>query len=117
MVISLNAIDETARKGIWIDSAALSRRLGVPVVESIAVSGLGTKQLKAAVKDARVGKCPVSYGQIIDRGISSVASALPQQANFKRKTAILLLLDDPYLTNHLTKEYGPKETADLAEKV
>ena len=49
MVISLNAIDETARKGIWIDSGGLSRYLGVPVIESIAVNGLGTNQLKAAI--------------------------------------------------------------------
>ena len=32
MVISLNAIDETARRGVWIDSRGLSRRLGVPTI-------------------------------------------------------------------------------------
>ncbi len=50
LVISLNAIDETAKKGIWIDSAGLSRALGVPVIESIAIKGLGTKDLKAAIQ-------------------------------------------------------------------
>jgi len=62
MVISLNAIDETARRGIWIDSGGLSRHLGVPVIESIAVNGLGTNQLKAAISRARTGKWPIRYG-------------------------------------------------------
>jgi ferrous iron transport protein B len=66
MVISLNAIDETAKKGIWIDSGGLSRALGIPVIESIAVNGTGTNQLKAAISKARIGNRPVKYGQIID---------------------------------------------------
>jgi len=52
MVISLNAIDETARRGMWIDSGGLSRLLGVPVIESITVNGLGTNQLKAALRQS-----------------------------------------------------------------
>jgi len=65
MVISLNAIDETSRRGVWIDSDGLSRLLGVPVIESIAVNSLGTNQLKAAISKARIGKWPVKYGEII----------------------------------------------------
>jgi ferrous iron transport protein B len=71
MVISLNAIDETAKKGIWIDSAGLSRFLGVPVIESIAINGLGTRDLMAAINKARRGKCNLRYGEIIDDGISA----------------------------------------------
>jgi len=33
MVVSLNAIDETTRRGMWIDSDKLSKMLGVPVVD------------------------------------------------------------------------------------
>ena len=43
MVISLNAIDETARRGVLIDSDGLARILGVPVVESLTDDGLSTK--------------------------------------------------------------------------
>ena len=69
MVISLNAIDETARRGVWIDSSGLSRLLGVPVVESIAVNGLGTKELKGAISKARRGKRFLQCGEIVDDGI------------------------------------------------
>ena len=116
MVISLNAIDETARKGIWIDSSGLSRHLGVPVIESIAVNGLGTNQLKAAIGKARIGKWPVKYGEIIDSGISAIASELPEDVRFRRKAAVLLLLDDPFLTDYLTKKYGSEKIAPLTEQ-
>ncbi len=64
MVISLNAIDETTKRGLWIDSSRLSRLLGVPVIESIAIKQLGTKELKEAIKLARPAKRPLRYGEI-----------------------------------------------------
>jgi ferrous iron transport protein B len=117
MVISLNAIDETARKGIWIDSGGLSHHLGVPVIESIAVNGLGTNQLMAAISKARISKWPVKYGEIIDGGISAIASELPEDVRFRRKAAVLLLLDDPFLADYLTKKYGSEKTVQLNEQV
>ncbi|MGO8734463.1 MAG: ferrous iron transport protein B [Terriglobia bacterium] len=41
LVVCLNMMDEAARKGIVIDSKALSVALGVPVVETIAARGQG----------------------------------------------------------------------------
>ena len=117
MVISLNAIDETAKKGIWIDSGGLSHQLGVPVIESIAINGIGTNQLKAAISKARIGKWPVKYGEIIDTGIATIASLLPEELRFKQKVAVLLLLDDPFLAEYLTKKYGTEKTAQLIQQV
>jgi len=117
MVISLNAIDETTKKGVWIDSAGLSRDLGVPVIESIAVNGLGTKDLKAAISKARTSKCNLRYGTIIDDGISSIESLLPEEVNFKRKTAILLMLNDPFLADYLKKNYSQQKVTQLTEQV
>jgi len=117
MVISLNAIDETARKGIWIDSGGLSHHLGVPVIESIAVNGVGTNQLMAAISKARVSKWPVKYGEVIDGGISAIASELPEDIRFRRKAAVLLLLDDPFFTDYLEKRYGSEKTVQLTEQV
>jgi len=117
MVISLNAIDETAKKGVWIDSAGLSRFLGVHVIESIAINGLGTRDLMAAISKARRGKCNLRYGEIIDDGISAIECSLPADVSFKRKTAILLMLNDPFLADCLTKEYGQQKVAQLTEQV
>jgi len=117
MVISLNAIDETARRGVWIDSSGLSRILGVPVVESIAVDGLGTKELKGAIGKARRGKQSLWYGKIVDDGISTIESELPEDVSFKRKVAVLLLLADPFLADYLAAEYGQEKVAQLRSQV
>jgi ferrous iron transport protein B len=117
MVISLNAIDETSRRGVWIDSDGLSRLLGVPVIESIAVNSLGTNQLKAAISKARIGEWPLKYGEIIDSGISAIASGLPEDIRFTRKAAALLLFDDPFLADYLTKKYGSEKITKLTEQV
>ena len=113
LIISLNAIDETAKRGVSIDSAKLSRLLGVPVVESITVNGLGTRELKDAIGKARRGSWALQYSKIIEDGISDVTSELPAEMNFKRKAAILLLLEDPFLTDYLTEEYGREQVARL----
>jgi len=117
MVISLNSVDETAKRGVWIDSTGLSRALGVPVIESIAVNGLGTKDLKAAIGKARRSKYILRYGEIIDDGVSAIESLLPADTSFKRKTAILLMLNDPFLADYLIKEHGEEKIAQLTEQV
>ncbi len=117
MVISLNAIDETSRKGIWIDSDGLSSLLGVPVVESVAVNGLGTNELKKVLQKARVGKFAPRYGPIIDDGILTLESQLPQEFGFGHKAAILLLLGDPFLTDYLKERYGGEKVAELNDQV
>ena len=48
-VICLNLVDEAKRKGIHIDSKALSVELGVPVVETIAIRKKGINELMSEV--------------------------------------------------------------------
>ncbi|MFW6236554.1 MAG: FeoB small GTPase domain-containing protein, partial [Desulfovibrionales bacterium] len=45
MVLALNMVDEAKRKGMDIDTGLLSRKLGVPVVETVARSGVGKEAL------------------------------------------------------------------------
>ena len=101
MVFSLNAVDETARRGTWIDSVRLSRLLGVPVVEMVALNGSGTAKLKDAIVKARTGRMSVTYGQLIEDGIAELVESMPEQIPFKRKIAILFLQKDPFIKAHL----------------
>ena len=117
MVISLNAVNETARRGVRIDSNVLSRLLDVPVVESIAVNGFGTKELKSTISQARRGRIALRYGEIIEDGISSIESELPEEMSFKRKVASLLLLADPFLTDYLREKYGSEKVTQLQKEV
>ena len=117
MVISLNAIDETARRGVLIDSGRLSRLLGVPVVESRTVDSVDTRELKDNLSGARRGKWSLRYGEVIDDGISAIESELPEEMSFKRKVAVLLLLADPFLVDYLREKYGQEQVAQLKKKV
>jgi ferrous iron transport protein B len=101
MVIAINAVDESARKGLWIDSGLLSRITGVPVVESIAVKGVGTNKLKQALEKAKPPKQAVLFGDMLETALSSIEHLLPADLKFKRKMATLLLLKDPYLKGYL----------------
>ncbi|NIP22553.1 MAG: ferrous iron transport protein B [Phycisphaerae bacterium] len=117
MIISLNAIDETARRGVLIDSGRLSGLLGVPVVESRTVDSVDTRELKESLRSARRGKWNLHYGQVIDKGISDIESELPEQMSFKRKVAVLLLLADPFLVDYLREKYGREKVGQLQKKV
>ncbi len=117
MVISLNAIDETSKRGIWIDSVELSRLLGVPVVESIAVTGQGTEELKDAIGKAESGKWEIRYKDDIEKGISAVESSLPEDLPFKRKISVLLLMNDPFMADYLEKAYGKATMAPIEKEI
>ena len=101
MVISLNAIDETSRRGIWIDSGELSRILGIPVVESMALHGRGTEYLRKVISTAKKSKELIRYIGFVEEGVSAIESKLPEDFNYKRKASLLLLLDDPFFSDYI----------------
>lgn len=113
MVISLNAIDETSRKGIWIDSDGLSRIFGIPVIESMAVHGQGTGELKEAIVRARKGKLEIRYGDIIEDGRLSIEKLLHSDFPHKRIASLLVMMNDPFIIGQLEKTHSKAETAEL----
>ncbi len=55
MVLALNMVDAARQRGITIDRKKLAAELGVPVVETVAVSANGAADLIAALDDALPG--------------------------------------------------------------
>jgi ferrous iron transport protein B len=106
IVIALNAVDETSKKGVWIDSRELSRLLNIPVVESVAVSSKGTRALKGAVIDAGEVTGGIFYGDRLEKEITAIAPGLPEDLRHKRQVAILFLMGDPLLEASLEKSPG-----------
>ena len=53
MLIVLNMMDEARRRGMQINTQKLSQRLGVPVVESVAVRESGIENLKHALDQSK----------------------------------------------------------------
>jgi ferrous iron transport protein B len=56
-VVALNMADVAERRGLRIDTAALSRELGVPVVRTVAVTGEGTDELRRLLDDPASWRC------------------------------------------------------------
>ncbi|MEK7817696.1 MAG: ferrous iron transport protein B [Actinomycetota bacterium] len=105
MVVALNVLDIAHREGRRIDVQKLSRRLGVPVVPTVANRGEGLEVLvqtavEAAAKDLRPRPGDLSYGQDIETIITSLTDAIAA-ANLEdpyglphRALAMLLLEND-----------------------
>jgi ferrous iron transport protein B len=61
MIVALNMSDLAHRRGYRLDAAALSRQLGVPVVETVAVRPGGDRSLIAALDALPAGAAPASF--------------------------------------------------------
>jgi ferrous iron transport protein B len=117
MIISLNAIDETARRGMWIGSEGLSRILGITVVESIATQGRGTIELKKALSSVRKGKWKIGYGDVIENGLLTIEARLRKDFPYKRMASFLMLRKDPFILENLGEDYSELEIAGLVKEV
>ncbi|MCD6504059.1 ferrous iron transport protein B [Candidatus Bathyarchaeota archaeon] len=100
MVIALNQVDLAERKGIKIDHEKLAGLLGVPVVPTIAIRGIGIyRLLEVAVETVEKGAArprQIRYGREVEERIEKL-TRLVEKVDFKypaRWTAIKLLEGD-----------------------
>ncbi len=93
LVIYLNAIGEGAKRGIKVDAGGLSRRLGVPVVESQG-PGSGRDPVIHAMRNARVPSSSPGYGGELEEAAGRISRLLPHEMPFRAKTAHLLIEGD-----------------------
>ncbi|RPI57295.1 MAG: ferrous iron transporter B [Acidobacteria bacterium] len=59
LVIALNMVDIAQRRGLTLDAGEMSRRLGAPVVPTVARTGAGLDALTSAIVAAASGHAPV----------------------------------------------------------
>jgi ferrous iron transport protein B len=104
MVIALNQADLAKKKGIQIDTRELENILGIPVVSTVAVSGVGVFQLlekaiEIIEKEPRGRHVPVRYGEEIEERIEKLLRMLKgsQLVYPARYVAIKLLEGDEEL--------------------
>ncbi|MGD2200100.1 MAG: ferrous iron transport protein B [Candidatus Bathyarchaeota archaeon] len=92
MVIALNQMDVAEKKGIRIDTEKLSKELGVPVIPTVAVKGIGLKELMSVVveiaEEDSEPAVPILYGPEVEGRLSGLAEKLKG-------------LDSPYPTRWL----------------
>lgn len=57
-ILALNMVDEALARGIAVNAPALSKKLGVPVIEMVATEGRGLQALRDALPDAAPFQVP-----------------------------------------------------------
>lgn len=95
MVIALNMIDKAEKSSIKIDTAAMSKRFGVPVVAISAANSFGIDKLFEAIENATVPSAMI-YDEALEQSIALVASELKNESNEgnSRFAAMSLLQND-----------------------
>lgn len=113
LVVGLNMVDEATRKGVRVDPQALARRLGVPVVETVARRGLGVQALAVeAVRAAAAttAPAPVIFSADIERVVAAVAGRVAERGTppgiSPRLAAVKLLERDPWFESW-AREHAP----------
>lgn len=71
IVMDLNQVDFAAKKGIRIDAEKLSKTLGIPVIPTVATTGIGVEQLLSEVisvveEKTKLKTLKVEYGKEIE---------------------------------------------------
>ena len=96
LVLNLNMADEARANGVSIDTACLSERLGVEVVNTIATQSIGLDDLVRAASRAQTSFPCCSYETAIEAAIEEVSGMLPAHIEHRRGLTIRLLCgDDP----------------------
>jgi ferrous iron transport protein B len=120
LLVVLNMVDVATAKGIRIDAAALSQRLGCPVVPVVASEGKGIDALKAAIVEALAARptssVEVRYDDAIETAISTLVSELAAASGgtSARWLAVRLLEGDDLARASVNAATGERAAA-LAE--
>lgn len=68
ILIVMNMMDEARRRGMQINTEKLSQRLGVPIIETVAVRNSGIDTLKAALQQAEYHKVQNELSDVVLSG-------------------------------------------------
>lgn len=97
VVVALNMVDEARRGGVTLPTEALSEQLGVPVIETVANSGEGIEELRAALEAAppKQAAGTQSLWSFKDEELQTRFEGAPGASRWERATA--LRAEDPLL--------------------
>lgn len=132
VVVCVNLMDEAKKKRITIDLEKLSNLLGIPVVGTSAINGVGLKSLMSSVYDLayeNISSSPlkITYDEIIEDAIKLVEIELKNilKSKLDSRWVALKLIDgehnlldsiNKYLEHDLTNESNLMEVVNTVRK-
>ncbi len=108
-VVCVNLADEAEKKGLTVDIAALTARLGVPVVSMSARKGKEAFRLLPALEEPGEARVSIRYCPDIEHYITDVSALLCGGGQTRREArffALRLLDSDPEFTGRLARHLG-----------
>ena len=87
LVVALNLADEALDRGIAIDVDRLSRRLGVPLVSTVATTGDGLPDLKRALEHPTCSNVAPAENPDIARALAALDTHLSAKAKARRSVS------------------------------
>lgn len=119
LILCLNVMDETSKRGVWIDTDKLELLLGIPVVETIASENKGIEELMKRLKQMlENGHAPipaVGYKKIIEDGLYKISRCF--KGEISKAVGLLLLTEDKNIESLVEAKYGPKAFEIIKEAV
>ena len=97
----LNMWDEARSRGVEIQTEALSKRLGVPVIKTEATRRKGVDKIKENLHSQESPSLALTYPEAIEEGLSRVIPLLPEASISRRSLALMLLSGDKSLAGWL----------------
>ena len=102
LVVALNMADEARKRGVGVDRDLLEDLLGVPVIETVAVTGAGLDDLGASLERARTGHADPD----LERDLVLMASRVGTRAE-----ALMVLEGDEVISQRHGLEPGVQRDA------
>lgn len=106
LIVVLNMVDEMTKQGIRINSRVLSEKLGVPVVETIAIEGKGIENIKKSIRKLKPPQTKVQFPARVDLFYQKILDLFPSRNKPPRSIISLLALEDSFAFRWIEENYG-----------
>lgn len=123
VVLALNMVDEAEKRNIGFDIDGLSKKLGIPVIPTIATKGKGIKDIVNAAIDLMnrdmAAENPVQYGETIEHHIRNIERLLAgkELPYPTRWTALKIIEGDQEILNNIKQSpHLDQNLTDYIEK-
>lgn len=111
MILALNMSDEARERGIDVDEKRLTEILGIPVVETVGVTGQGMAELKRALAKAAIPNVQTRYLSEIEKSYTEISEIIPLESN--KFAAQTLFYGDATLWSALSHRFPPAQLESL----
>jgi len=106
VIIALNFVEESEKKGIFIDEKRLKSILSIPVEKINPLRKNGLYHLLKRMKDINVSPFKIQYADHIEKALSEIEREIDRNSKFSsRGIAIKILEKDPIICGMFNKKF------------